>query len=262
MLKFLLSRKATKAITQVVSALFSRARRRFLGHEFGANEIRFGVKMPERAGEHREDLSLKGIFDAAAKSEGMVPNRRLYESIERGVSDYLEAHEKLAVARVLNSVQSYLHNSDLGSGKADPQKALGPVLEEVLDKVTADVTKVIDTESNKAKNISTLDAISKINLMSGVTDPTVYFAGPVDGHTCENCLKIYFLEDQITPRVWKTSELKSGYWKKGDSNPCIGSLHPNCRHALCSVLLGYGFVGGKLAYIEPGYDVWAEQRKG
>jgi hypothetical protein len=262
MLNFLLSKKATKAVTQAVSAIFHRARKRFFNKNAEEKGIRFGVITPQRAVEHREDLSLEGIFNESAKAEGMMPNKRLYESVEDGVSNLLDAHEKLAIARVLNSVQSYLHDADLGSNTANPEKELGKVLGETFEKVTSDVAKVIDTESNKAKNISTLDAISKINLTLGVDDPVVFFAGPVDGHICKNCLKLYFLDDQVTPRVWKSSELKAGYFKKGDATPCIGSLHPNCRHALCSVLLGYGFdKSGKLAFIEPGFDVWASQRK-
>ena len=37
------------------------------------------------------------------------------------------------------------------------------------------------------------------------------------------------LPDGITPRVWKMSEMGSGYHKKGDSSPKIGGLHPRCR---------------------------------
>ena len=262
MLKFLLPKTAVKAVSQVVSAIFNRARKRFLGQEFGPKGIRFGTVLPQRAVEHRLDLSLKGIFDAAARSEGMEPNKKLYESVERGVKDYLEAHEKLATARVLNAVQSYLHDADLGSGKADPDKELGSVLEETFGKVSTDVSAVIDSESNKAKNISTLDAISKISASIGITDPTIYFAGPLDGNTCKECQRLFFLNGTNIPRVWKSSELKSGYFKRGGDCPCVGNLHPHCRHALCSVLLGYGFdKGGSLVYIEPGYDVYAEQRK-
>ena len=260
MLKFFLSKKAVKSISQAVKAVFFRARKRFLNTSVEEKGIRFGVKLPQRAADNREDLSLKGIFDAGAKSEGMAPNPKLYESVERGVSDLLEAHEKLAIARILNSVQSYLHDADSGSSTADPEKELGKVLQENFEKVTQDVEKVVNTESTKAKNISTLDAISKISASIGIEDAAVYFGGPVDGNTCKSCLKMYFLEDQVTPRVWKTSELKAGYFKKGDDCPCIGALHTNCRHALCSVMPGYGFKKGKLAYIEPGYNVIEAQR--
>lgn len=254
MLKFLLPKSAQKAISKVVGDIFSRARKRFLGVDKGT-----GIRITTKPVEHREDLSLKGIFVAAAKAEGMPPNEKLYESISSGVGDYFDAHEKLAVARTINAVQSYMHDAETRKS-GNPVKELEKVLTDTLDKVKKDVEKVVDTEGNRAKNYSTLDAISKISTVVGVSDPIIYFAGPVDGSTCQNCLKLFFLEDRITPRVWKTSELKNGYFKKGDVCPCVGALHPHCRHALCSVLPGYGFVVGKLTYIEPGFDVYKEQR--
>ena len=260
MFKFLMPKSAVKAVQQAVGAVFNRARKRLLGKDVGERGIRFGTSGLYSAADNREDLSLKGIFYNAAKAEGMNPNDKLYESVERGVEDYLDAHEKLANAKVLHAVQTYLSDAEHGKVEKDSEKVLGRSLLDVFGKVSSDVEKVVNTESTKARNISTLDAISKISAVNGVSDPIVYFAGPVDGHTCKNCLKMFFLEDQITPRVWKTSELTSGYWKKGDSCPCIGGLHPNCRHSLCSVLPGYGFKDGKLAYIEPGYDVFKVQR--
>ena len=260
MLKYILPRNAARAVRQVVSALFQRARKRLFNKETGEKGIRFGSSVIQKPTDYRYDLSLRGLFESAAKAEGIQPNEQLYQSVEHGVDDYLKAHEELANAKVLNAVQSYLTDSEHGRVPKDPEKVLGEVLNDVFGKVTENVANVVDTESTKSRNISTLDAISKISAVNGVTDPTVFFAGPVDGNTCKDCLRMYFLEDEITPRVWKTSELKSGYWKRGGSCPCIGGLHPHCRHALCGVLIGYGFKGGKLSFIEPGYDVWEDQR--
>jgi hypothetical protein len=259
MLKFTLTKKATKAISQIVGNIFARAKKRFLGKELGSKDIRFTpITKPV---EHRLDLSLRGIFESAAKAEGMAPNPKLYEVIEKGVEDYFDAHEKLATARVVNAVQSHLHDLEMGKEVKDPKKELRNVLDTVLEKVTSDVKTVVDTEGNRAKNYSTLDAITKITAGLGVNDPTVFFSGPNDKHTCNECLRLFFLKDGITPRVWKMSELKNGYFKRGDPAPSVAGCHCNCRHALGSVLPGYGFVGGRLTFISPGYDVWEDQNK-
>jgi hypothetical protein len=259
-LKFILGKNAAKAVRTVVGDIFNRAKRRLFGRDdTGSRDIKF--KVITKPIEHRSDLSLYGIFKHAAQAEGMPPNEALYRSLEKGVEDYLDAHQKLAEARVLNAVQSYMHDAEHGKSEADPDKVLKDVLEDTFGKVKEDVGKVVDTETTKVRNYSTLDAIGKLNAAIGVDDPTVYFAGPVDGNTCKDCLRLYFLEDKITPKVWKVSELKNGYFKRGDTCPCVGALHPHCRHTLCTVLSGYGFVGGALTYIEPGYDVYAEQRK-
>jgi hypothetical protein len=261
LLKYILSKNAAKAVRSVVGDIFNRAKRRLFGRDFtdDSKDIKFNVIT--RPIEHRSDLSMRGIFEAAARAEGMPPNEKLYQSLEKGVEDYLDAHQQLAEARVLNAVQAYMHDADHGKTAADPDKVLKNVLEETFGKVKEDVGKVVDTEATKVRNYSTLDAISKLNSAVGVDDPTVYFAGPSDGNTCKDCMRLFFLEDKLTPRVWKVSELKNGYFKRGDTCPCVGATHPHCRHSLCSVLLGYGFVGGALTYIEPGYDVYKEQRK-
>lgn len=36
------------------------------------------------------------------------------------------------------------------------------------------------------------------------------------------------MPDGITPRLWKLSEVGSGYHRKGDESPKLGGLHPNC----------------------------------
>lgn len=260
MLKFLLSKNAAKAVRAVVGDIFARAKKRLFGRDItgGVKDIRFNVIT--RPADYRSDLSLRAIFDAAARAEGMLPNEKLYASLEKGVEDYLDAHQQLAEARVLNAVQAYMHDADHGAAAADPDKVLKSVLQDAFGKTVEDVGKVVDTEATKVRNYSTLDAIGKLNAAVGIDDPTVYFAGPVDGNTCKECLRLFFLPDKITPRVWKVSELKNGYFKRGDSCPCVGGLHPHCRHALCAILSGYGFVGGVLTYIEPGYDIVEHQR--
>jgi hypothetical protein len=261
MLKFILSKPAIKAVGRAIDSLFNRAKRRFLGREFEGKAIRFGVTMPDRAADYRTDLSLKGMFDNAARSEGMFPNPKLYESVEKGVESYLDAHRELAKARVLHEVQAYLHEAEQGSSKADPEKVLGKALEGAFEKVGQDVEKVIDTESTRGRNLSTLDAIGKINAVVGIGDPVIAFLGPNDAHTCKECKRMFFLTDGVTPRAWLSSELRHVYFKRGDASPCVAGCHPHCRHSLVSILPGYGFKNGSLSYIEPGYDIIADQRK-
>ena len=260
MLKFILSKPAIKAVGRAIDSLFNRAKRRFLGQEFGDHEIRFGVRLPERAADHRLDLSLKGLFDYAARAQGFEPNRKLYESVEKGIEGYFNAHKDLTKARVIHEVQSYLHEAEQNSAEADPSKVLGKALEEVFTKTTNEVEKIVDSESTRGRNISTLDAVSKLNAIAGVTDPVIAFLGPNDANTCKECLRIFFMPDG-TPKAWLASELRHVYFKKGDQSPCVAGCHPHCRHSLISILPGYGFIKGSLQYISPGYSVIDAQRK-
>jgi len=227
-LKHILTRNAVKAIGRVIESLFNRAKKRFLGKEVDDKGIRFNVITPQRPAEHREDLSLKGVFDHAAMSEGLAPNKQLYQEVEKGVESYFDAHRELAKARVVHEVQAYLHDAEQGSVKVDPEKVLGKALESAFTKVTQDVEKVVDTETTRGRNISTLDAISKINALSGVKDPVIAFIGPNDAHTCEECKRMFFMPDGVTPRAWLSSELRHVYFKRGDNSPCVAGCHPHC----------------------------------
>jgi len=249
LIKFLLPKKAIKAISGVVQDLFVRAKYRLLGPS--APGIRIGT-----TGQHREDLSLKGVFDSAAKAEGMEPNEKLYGAIESMVGRYFDAHQELAAAKVINAVQTSLHEIENG---ADAGTTITKALEEAVDKVKYNVRQIAEAETGRAKNLSTLDALSKIALINNVEDPIIVYIGPNDGNTCKDCKRLFFMPDGITPRAWYMSEIGAGYIKHGDSSPSAG-CHAHCRHSGVSILPGYGYVGGKLTFIEPGYSLIDDQR--
>lgn len=64
-------------------------------------------------------------------------------------------------------------------------------------------------------------------------------------HNCKHCKKAYLMEDEVTPRVFRLSDLKangSNYGlKTADWVPTLGSLHPNCRCSLSEIPQGFGF---------------------
>lgn len=257
-MKYFLPKTGIKAIDRAVESLFNRLKARFLGQTKEPKQIRFGVY--DQPVQVRQDFSVPGIFDEAARSEGIKPNEQLKSALSSSIEQYLDAHQELAKAKIKATVQTFLTESEMSKGKPDVEKVLGQQLGEVFTKVNSDVQRVVDTEMNKAKNVSTLDGIIKRGLSLGIEDPTVVFLGPLDSLTCDECIRLYFLEDRITPRVWKTSELKHGYGKRGDPTPSIGGAHNFCRHTIVTMMPGFGFKGGKIAYIAPDYDVLEDQR--
>jgi intein/homing endonuclease len=254
MLKYILPKAAVKAVSDVVTALFNRAKARFLGHTYKATEIRIGY-LPKPI-EHREDLSLGGIFDASAKAEGVaVPNEALKQSCIEIASQYFDAHAEATKAAVLNSVQSFLHDSTTNTS-LDPDIVLKEALEEVVTKATANIKMVVDSESTRAKGMGTVDAISRMAAADGIADPVVYFAHPNDEHTCQSCKKIYFMPDQVTPRVWLMSELSSAYYKKGSDTPSICGCHPHCFTGEMMLHTDKGLVSFKDLYDRQEQDVY------
>lgn len=258
--RFQLGRAGVAAVHRAIEALFLRAKARFLGKQWGPKRIAFGV-VQNPVGV-RDDLTLGAMHDAASRAQGMPPSAQTRTALDRQVEQLLDAHQEMAKHRVVHAVESFLSDSERGVTEASVDKVLGGQLADVLGKIRHDVLRVVDSEVTRARNIGATDAIVKVAAATGVDDPTVAFLGPNDNLTCEVCKKIFFLSDGVTPRCWKMSEVKAGYFKRGDDRPSVSGCHPFCRHSVVSVLLGYGFVGGKIQYVAPDHDELLKQRSG
>lgn len=261
-MRYFLPKSSIKSINTAIEAVFSRLKGMFLFKKQEPKKIRFVVTGIDKPLPQREDMSLPGVFNAAAKSEGVKPDEKLLDIVQQSVAQYLDAQQELAKAKVQNVVQGYITEAELSPDEAMVDKELGERLSDVMEDITQHVTTTLDHELNRAKNVSSLSSISKVCAHIGIEDPTVVFLGPNDGNTCKDCKRLYFLKDGITPRAWKMSEISMGYGKHGADRPSIGGQHPKCRHWQVPMMPGYGFKGGKIAYMEPGYDVWEDQREG
>lgn len=124
---------------------------------------------------------------------------------------------------------------------------------------------IINTELNRASNWGSMDAILHDNAHLDPSQITVFKQGNKPGHgACDHCAKFWYLEDGITPRVYKMSELianGSNIGRKAkDWLPTIDSTHPNETHLLSELKPGFGFVGGGLEWISDAHDEYARQR--
>jgi intein/homing endonuclease len=224
---------AIKKIQNAVVALFARAKARLLGYK-PPKEIRIAVisssGSPGRPLGVREDLSLPSIFDSSARAEGFSPSPEVREALNRVASGYLDAHSELAKVRVVNAVQNWLSQAESSGTKTDIDTVLGGELAELMGKVTTGVKAIVETESTRARNAGTLDAVTKIAAIRGVDDPNVFFVIVRDEHVCSECLRLHQLDGTIAskPKVYKLSEVGHGYHKKGQDSPKVSGLHPHC----------------------------------
>jgi len=121
---------------------------------------------------------------------------------------------------------------------------------------------IANSESNKTANVGTALQISKVGESNGEDDPTVFFIVTVDDVTGPEEFVLHLLKDRKTPRLWKLSEIGHEYHKKGDNNPKMAGLHPNCRCKLTYMARGFGFDDdGNVTYKSSDYDALKEQRK-
>jgi hypothetical protein len=261
-MKFFIPKTGIKAIDTAIEALFYRMKARFLGKRYEPKKIRFNVTGFDKPINYRPDLSMPDLFEEAAKAEGFKPNKKLQEVVVNSIEHYLDAHQELTKAKVKNAVQAALSDAEVSKDDVNIGKILKEELKTVMKKVSADVGVVVDSELGRAKNLSTLDSISKANTMVGIDDPTIVFIGPNDLYTCKDCKRLYFMEDGMTPRVWKMSELKGGFGKHGGLCPCTGGQHPHCKHFMSNMMPGFGFGSdGRIKYIDPEYDVYNDQHR-
>jgi hypothetical protein len=244
---------AVRAIELAVKAVFLKAKARILGPWSVSKKIAIGANI------HHE-YSLPGLFEAACREEGVKPDHKTLAQVLKIAGGYLDATESRTTARVIKEVSSFLTEAHTSGVKTDLQTVLGGKLQEVLSDSVVSMRRIIDTECQQVKNTGILDGIVRISAASGIDDPLCYWVGVYDEHRCEECWRLFTLEDRVTPRVYKLSEVGHSYHHKGDSDPKLAGLHPSCRDTLATLMPGYGFVNGRVSYISKDYNEFDKQR--
>lgn len=248
-----LTPRLRKVVEGHVDSLFDKLQQKLLGHSGGKNLI-ISFNKPD---------SLAGLYATSSKEEGLPPREEIVDNLLRIANSYVDAVRANTKANVVNRVNEFLTDAYKKEGKIDVKEAFESVVSDVFAKATVNVKKIVETESNNLKNMATYDAISRMGAALGEKDPTVFFVIVRDDVTCEECIRLHLMPDGITPRLWKISEIGAGYHKKGDLNPKIGGLHPNCRCQMTLLAQGYGFnKEGKVEYKSPKHNEFEEQRKG
>lgn len=136
------------------------------------------------------------------------------------------------------------------------------VLDEELGKAKTHMQAIAESESTKIRNLGSMMDISRVASSLGDSDPTVFFAVVKDEVTCKECIRLHLMDDRITPKLWKFSELKQGYHKRGEDAPSAFGLHPHCHCTLVYLSKGFGFdPSGKLTYKSQYHDAYTNQKK-
>lgn len=248
----MLSKGAIKQIHTSIDELFARAKTRLLGHKTRDRQIKVSFN---------HDLSLPGLYDAAARDDGAAPREDTIDSITSIAEGYLDAQKARTKAQVVKDVTSFLSDARAAGVETDVETVLGGSLTETWGKITSDVKRIVESETQNGRAYGALEGLTLINAQHGIEDPTVAWVVVRDGHTCSECFRLHMLPDGVTPRVWKLSEVSNAYHKKGEDMPSISGLHPRCRCAIVSCMPGFGFnPSGQITYIAPGHDEYARQR--
>ncbi len=222
MKKAFLPESTKKTIVNGIDVLFESLKQRLLGSFYSPK-----IKIDNLT--HDKLLSLPGLYTSAYLDA--APNNRPTASTVQALADVAESYinssaEKTkanAMANVNNALKDAFSNKDFNY-----EKVLNNALVDVFDQAHGEVKKVVETELHRAKTIGLQEGILDVMQSQGIDDPTVAFLTRKDAFVCKFCKSFFLQPDGVTPRVYKLSELSSGYLNKKSPKPVLPPVHPNC----------------------------------
>lgn len=174
---------------------------------------------------------------------------------------YIEALKNKTRTTITERIDGGMREARLRKSKISESDVKAIIAEE-MSKAKYHMATIVEQEASKIRNLGTMMTISRMASSVGDEDPTVFFVVVKDKTTCPECIKLHLMPDQTTPRLWKFSELKQGYHKRGEENASAFGLHPHCRCTLVYLSRGFGFDEfGKTTYTEEGFDAYSAQKK-
>lgn len=209
---------------------------------------------------HAQNLGLPHLFVQAMQNR--TPNPIEQDAL-KGLLDsahgFIDSLKNKTRANLTERLDGLTREARIKGGKINPADVEEAIAEE-FSKARSHIQAILESESTKLRNLGSLMDISRVASSIGDGDPSVFFVVVKDDKTCKECVKLHLMPDGVTPRVWKFSELKQGYHKRGEENPSAFGLHPHCRCTLTYLSKGFGFdKKGLVAYKGENHDTYEEQ---
>lgn len=251
-----ISSSGKEALAQSIEQMFDRIALQFIGD------------IPRLRNKKRLIISTEPHFGLShlfvQSMTNRVPNiveKDVLKSLLESSNGYIDSLKSKTMASVVERIDGLAREAQMQNRKLS-QEEVQIVLDEELTRAKHGLTTIAEAESTKLRNLGAMMQISNVASSIGDEDPTVFFAVIKDATTCKECLRLHLMPDQSTPRLWKLSELKYSYHKRGEQKPSIGGLHPFCRCTLVYLTDGFGFdKSGKLTFIDSEFDAYSNQRK-
>lgn len=208
------------------------------------------------------NMGLAHLFIQSMKNK--VPNsieKDVLKSLLTTSHGHIESLKNKTTSNVTERLDGLARESKLQKRKID-REDIQSIISEELTKAKHNLEAITEYESTKLRNLGTMMDITGVAASVGDEDPTVFFVVVRDNVTCKECIRLHLMPDQVTPRLWKLSELRQSYHKRGADVPSAFGLHPFCRCTLTYLTRGFGFdKSGKLKYIEENYSAHLEQKE-
>lgn len=248
-----LSSSGKEEIAQVVEEMFDNIALHFIGEIPSLK----GKKILTISSQRNIGLPHLFVQAMANKNPNAIEQDALRSLLisAHGYIESLKSRTKSNVAERIDSIVKEAKSKKKPVNKSDIEDAL----QEELNKAKSNLRAIVESESTKFRNVGSMMDISRVAASQGDEDPMVFFVVVKDGKTCSECKRLHLKTDG-TPRVWKFSELKQGYHKRGEESPSAFGLHPHCRCTLTYLAKGFGFKNGRVTYISSGHDEFDKQR--
>lgn len=210
----------------------------------------------------RRNYGLPELFVQAMNNK--PPNELEKDTLKNlleSANGYVDSLKITSKTRIAERIDALAREANIKDQRVTEDQ-VNEIIAEEMKKAKAGLKMIAESESTKLRNMGTLMNISRIAANLGDDDPTVFFIVVRDNVTCNECKRLHLMPDQVTPRLWKFSELNQGYHKRGEEAPSTFGLHPHCRCTLTYLSQGFGFnKEGRLKYHSEDYDAHGSQRK-
>lgn len=251
-----LSSKVKEALDGVVENIFDNIALAFIGDIPKLREKKRLVISSQR------NFGLAHLFIQAMGNRSPNPlEQDVLKSLLTSSYGYIESLKSRTKSNITERIDGLSREASLRGEKmkeADIQAAIA----EEMSKAKSHMQAIAESESTKLRNLGTMMDITRVAGDIGDADPTVFFVVIKDKSTCKECIRLHLMPDMSTPRLWKFSELKQGYHKRGEDNASAFGLHPHCRCTLTYLSKGFGFNDeGHVSYQSEGYDAYSKQKK-
>lgn len=206
------------------------------------------------------NYNLANLFvQAMANHSPNIIEQDTLKSLLESAHGYIESLKAKTKANITEQIDGLVKEAKIKNQKVTEEQVRS-ILEEEFRKAKAHLKTIAESESTKIRNIGSSMTIARVASGLGEEDPTVFFVVTKDNVTCKECIRLHLMPDGVTPRVWKFSELKHSYHKRGEDSPSFFGLHPHCRCSLTYLVKGFGFKNGKVTYLKGDHDEYRKQR--
>ena len=248
-----ISSSGKESIALAVEKMFDLLAYKLLGNipKLRAKSPFFGSSTP---------FSLAHIFiQALGNREPNQIERDVLKGILNSSFGYIEGLKNKTSSNVVESVDALVREA-----KAKDTHVTAAMVAEVvaaeMEKARGHMKLIAEAETTKTRNIAYAVDIARKSELADIEDPTVFFIIVRDGKACKECVRLHMMDDGVTPKAWKMSELSMGWHKRGEDHPSSCGLHPFCRCSLTQLSPGWGFKNGFISFISLGYDEYKKQR--